>query len=854
MGDPTNNPSHLLPLQQRLGDFEILREIGRGGMGVVYEAVQVSLGRKVALKVLSTGLGLTPQAVQRFQREAESAARLHHTNIIPIYATGSQDNIHFYAMELIEGPSLDHVIRDMRLTQSGESPTQTPLPAAGSAATVSYEPIVRDSSNGPAAWTSSSLSSSGTQYFDTVARLVAEVADALDYAHRHNIVHRDIKPANLLVAPEGRLSLNDFGLARVLEQPGMTATGEILGTPAYMSPEQVAAGRTPLDHRTDIYSLGATLYELLTLRPPFAGERRDQVLAQILYKDPRPPRNVNKKVPADLETICLKAMEKDPDRRYHTAGTMAEDLRRFLNRFAISARRLGLMGKTAKWTRRHPGVTTGIACAVLAIIIAAFFAKRASDERHQRLAEQAKSEQRLVAVERQHALENALLAATSGNLDMAMNAVREAESKGASAQEVHVLRGQVAFFRGEWEDALHELEEAVRLNPTDVSGQSMLAMTCLYLGDFTRYLQVLETLELLQPRTNDEYLLKGAALLDEEKSLEILDEAVTRSRSPIARSMRADKLIWHAINLEKIDLDLVQRAQADVRTAKEFLPDNLSVLSASVGVNVASAKLYHAAGETNKEKEALDVAGSDAKALEPYVQLSSAGFALWCYYNLAGTEEQIFDLAQRAAEGSTAPYQLLQYAHVLCRRKRFTEALSVIERRKWREIDGDCLRVYVLAELHPDDLSMAQDALHEMQHRYTSHATHESHYSGLDSCRRMLFLLGMRDDAITAYRAARRNLAPNHDDLEGHYFEFGSNDMDEKKLLEATGVRDWLYHARYLAALKALAEGDRARAHELLLSATQISFWQGFTPDMMRTLLTRMEQDPHWPPWIPVKK
>src|SRR5262249_40935305 len=190
---------------------------------------------------------------------------------------------------------------------------------------------------------------SGSGYFDTVARMLAEGADALDYAHRQGGVHRGMKPSKLLLSPDGRLSINDFGLARVLEQTGMTMPGEIVGTPAYMSPEQIAAGRTPLDHRTDIYSLGATLYELLTLHPPFTGERRDQVLAQILHKEPTAPRKLNPKVPRDLETICLKAMEKDLDRRYQTAPAMAEDLRRYLNRFAIRARRAGPLERLSKW-------------------------------------------------------------------------------------------------------------------------------------------------------------------------------------------------------------------------------------------------------------------------------------------------------------------------------------------------------------------------------------------------------------------------------------------------------------------------------------------------------------------------
>jgi serine/threonine protein kinase len=334
-------------------------------MGVVYEARQLSLNRKVALKVLANSLGLTPKAVIRFKREAEAAARLHHTNIVPIYATGEQDGCHYYAMELIQGPSLDQVIRRMR--QLSDAPSAAAeAPAADQTVTVasadpndwetkvmSYEaPAAKQPSTTSTTLSSTALHVGG--HFDTVARLFAEVADALDYAHAQGVVHRDIKTSNLLLSPQGRLSINDFGLARMLEQPGMTLSGEFMGSPMYMSPEQITAGRTPLDHRTDIYSLGATLYEVLTLHTPFEGERRDQILAQILHKEPKRPRSLNRKVPQDLETICLKSMEKDPDRRYQTAGQMAEDLRRYLNRFAISARRIGPLGRGIRWAKRSP--------------------------------------------------------------------------------------------------------------------------------------------------------------------------------------------------------------------------------------------------------------------------------------------------------------------------------------------------------------------------------------------------------------------------------------------------------------------------------------------------------------------
>ncbi len=369
-------------IHRRLGDFEIVREIGRGGMGVVYEALQLSLHRCVALKILTSSLSLTPRAIERFQREAEAAAKLHHGNIVPVYATGEHDGLHFYVMELIAGPSLDHVLRRLRQEQAprtGKKHLAETMPPE-LLATGPHVPSVTPSPG------DSSLSS-GSGFFDTVARLTAGVADALEHAHQNGVIHRDIKPANLLLAPDGRLCLNDFGLARLLEQPGMTMEGEFVGTPAYMSPEQVTAGRIPLDHRTDIYSLGATLYELLTLQPPFTGERREQLLAQVVHKEPKAPRKVNKKVPVDLETICLKALDKDPDRRYQSAAQLADDLRAFVNQLTIQARRAGVIHRLGKWGRRNPWLAGAQAAVLLLAVFAAGLAYQGARERHKHEAE-----------------------------------------------------------------------------------------------------------------------------------------------------------------------------------------------------------------------------------------------------------------------------------------------------------------------------------------------------------------------------------------------------------------------------------------------------------------------------------
>jgi tetratricopeptide (TPR) repeat protein len=349
-------------------------------MGVVYDALQISLNRRVALKVLPPGLGLTDHAVQRFRREAQAAAKLHHTNIVPVYAVGQDQGCHYYAMELIEGQSLSSILLDLgaearsalfdaALTsrarpEAGEAPARA---SSRAAATGGFPPhvsvIMSDSASG------------SRRRWDVVAVLTAEVADALDYAHRQGIVHRDIKPANLLLSRDGRLCITDFGLAQVAQEPGMTVTGSVMGTPAYMSPEQVAARREKIDHRTDIYSLGAVLYEMLALRRAFPGDSREEVLSAILTKDPPAPRRVNPRVPLDLETICLKAMEKEPDRRYATAGRMAEDLRAYVSRGLIAARRAGPLRRTAKWARRHP-VTTIVTAAVVALAVIGAFAVR----------------------------------------------------------------------------------------------------------------------------------------------------------------------------------------------------------------------------------------------------------------------------------------------------------------------------------------------------------------------------------------------------------------------------------------------------------------------------------------------
>ncbi len=357
---PLADPSHPPTTIQSFGEFEIIREIGRGGMGIVYEARQRSLNRRVALKVLSLGISYSKSSLLRFQREAEAAARLHHTNIVPVYTSGYENEIPYYAMELVSGPSLDWIIRNLR-TQASQPGASDDCLSSGESVGSANRTATEFFSKTPVY--PSTRPSHRSDYFDSVARLVAAAADAIDYSHKNGIIHRDIKPSNLLVSAGERVRITDFGLARATDDPSVTTTGELLGSPRYMSPEQVAPTMGTLDHRTDIYSLGATLYELLTLQPVFDGEHREHVLAKVIRDEPTPPRRWNPSVPRDLETICLRALEKSPEHRYQSAAAMAADLRLFLDRRAIQARPIGRIERTMRWYRRNR-LTAALAAAL----------------------------------------------------------------------------------------------------------------------------------------------------------------------------------------------------------------------------------------------------------------------------------------------------------------------------------------------------------------------------------------------------------------------------------------------------------------------------------------------------------
>jgi serine/threonine protein kinase/Flp pilus assembly protein TadD len=368
--------------RRRIGDFELLGELGRGGMGVVYLARQISLQRLVAMKVLPFASGLDHRQIERFRNEARAAASIQHPNIASVYAVGCEEGVHFYAMQYIDGQALDRFVPggpcNSWLDQSGPKPAEAPCVAseAGDVARSLQDPLAARAGGVRHEYAADAqrLARSGTlELARQVARVGVQVAEALQQAHEYGIIHRDIKPSNLLLDRQGRVWITDFGLARIRSDARTTQTGDVVGTLRYMSPEQALGLDRTVDERTDIYSLGVTLYELAAQRPAFAGGNPNKILRRITLEDPLPLRRINPATPVDLETIILKAMAKLPEHRYATAREFAADLENYLGGRPISARRAGLAERWTKWASRHRAVVraTVAASAAMLLVLAA---------------------------------------------------------------------------------------------------------------------------------------------------------------------------------------------------------------------------------------------------------------------------------------------------------------------------------------------------------------------------------------------------------------------------------------------------------------------------------------------------
>jgi tetratricopeptide (TPR) repeat protein len=577
-------------------------------MGTVYEAWQRSLQRMVALKVLARHVSATPKAVVRFQREAQAAAKLHHTHIVPIFAQGEADGMYYYAMEFIEGDGLNAIIANLRNNQATDAPTTVDL-AETIALTPSREGVIRtrSASDGPTLLDDQDPALAlgvrimTAEDFHNIARHLADVADALDYAHQRGVIHRDIKPHNLLLGVDGRMQISDFGLARLAEQPGVTLTGEVIGSPLYMSPEQITGNPDDVDHRADIYSLGATMYEWLTLRPPYPGETRERVIGMILSSDPPPLRSLNEAIPLDLETICLKAIERNRERRYRTAGEMRDDLRHYLASRPIVAKRTGFAARAFKFVGRHQVTSLGTAAAVIALLLGwALYVEQKTAKKQTAVAAQAKE----VAVQAKEKEELVLdlisrlplelrgpLRAAEAALPMVQGMVQSDQASSilsaASAVQgaasdvgtptaiarhaanelykavapanwpavalpgddaaTHLSEAVARWAAGDLEEALKLLNTYLEVKPDDFEARQLHTLVCSQLGRYTQMVSNADYLLALRGSAAHGFLWRGLALLlldQVDSSLEDIGQAAAIDHSSTwAKALRGLALL-----------------------------------------------------------------------------------------------------------------------------------------------------------------------------------------------------------------------------------------------------------------------------------------------------------------------
>ena len=794
-------------LPRPLGGYELLREIGRGGMGTVYAARRLSDVSTVAIKVLHPWLAGDVNSLQRFEREAQAAMSLRHPHLIPVLSADTCGSTPFLVMELIDGESLDR--RSARLSMAANQERAAPLAE------------LRE-----------------------LARRLADVADALQHAHEHGVIHRDVKPSNLLLAQDGRLLIGDFGLARLTQQPSLTRTGEAVGSPAYMSPEQIASrDGAPVDHRTDVYSLGATLYELFTGRPPFVADSRERLLASIQQDEPISPRRWCPELPRDLETLCLKTLEKQPRHRYATAAELGADLRRFANGDPIAACGPTLVtrlrrGVQRRMVARPRTMLSAIAAVLVLIVVIDVVGVRQSSLRTQR----------------QQAIDSALVVALTGDLKATEEAIARAEHVGVSAEWLELLRGRVSFHRGEYSAAIQHLEAAARTNRPTVAALSLQATAQLAAGSWENYETLLERAAALTPTTAEDFLFRGEAetYFDPRQAEQSLTEAVRRRDTPLARLIRAEARTNLAFDTS--DLPTAKAALFDLLIARELLPDHPATLLESLNAHLLTAELSSDAGRFIERDEELRAAERDFAALEPFRHLPTVIHNRSLFLLATDRESASFELLRGAEAQHHDGLVAYDFALALFRRGKSAEALHVVQARLSEAEDGRglasltadeaFLRVLLLRDTA--DSAAARSAYAELAQRYQSGLT-----AYFQPC--LLLLLGEPEVAKLASRDLRSVGTPPR--LRGAFYArllaFNAGELSEAELLESVRGSRWdRCEALYFVALQQLAHGNRAVARQRFEQCVATRCAGFLSWDWSHAVLRRWETEPNWPTWI----
>jgi serine/threonine protein kinase len=810
----------------QIGPYKVVEPIGEGGMGTVWMARQQEpVRRMVALKLIKAGMD-SKQIVARFEAERQALALMDHPNIARVLDGGATAGGRpYFVMDLVKGVPITQYCDEHRLT-----PRQR-------------------------------------------LELFLPVCQAVQHAHQKGIIHRDLKPSNVLVALyDGQPvpKVIDFGVAKaagqsLTDKTLATGLGSIVGTLEYMSPEQAEVNQLDIETRSDIYSLGVLLYELLTGSPPFSRKELEkagmlEMLRVIREQEPsRPstklttaeglptlaanrgtePAKLTKLVRGELDWIVMKALEKDRTRRYETASALAADVQRYLHDEPVSACPPSAWYRFRKLAQRNKpafAVASFGALALVAIVAAGAITFRSEQ---QRLADRQAHQERLLAEQRQNALERALTAALSGDFAGASKATNEAERLGALPGEVHFLRGQVAFHRGDVFGARDHLEEALKAAPDNVAVRAVLALACYHSGRFGRFEQLARELDTMTPDTPEDFLFKGhvEAIIRPERAQRTLAEALRRRDSFVARSVCAEARGHVALFTD--EPSVAEMAVEDAQMAKRLLPGNPFALARSVHAHLIAAGVFEAAGQPGRCQAALGQAGRDARALEPFTDVRPALVARFRYYYV-GDEEAALAVSRRATE--------FRLALMLYRRGEYEQALAAIDRARAR---GHALtrvqRGFILAEL-PDGPRRATVAFEDAT------AEDEPSYHRLFAPS-ILLLLGRRTDAVQAAWKLRSDptvVPPWDRDWYQHRLDYLCDRITDDQLLRAAGAcRPKLCEAQFQIGLWHLADGDRAGAREHFRKCDESRVFIYWEYEWARAWLQRLEEGCTWPPWIP---
>jgi tetratricopeptide (TPR) repeat protein len=814
--------------------YQALKLLDRGGEGMVWHVHDLEFHRPLALKVMRAYRPDSPR-VCRFLAAARITARLAHPSIVPVHSMGQlADGRPYFIMKFVDGKKLERLIAD---------------------SDVASERLA-------------------------LLQIFARVCQALAFAHSKGVIHRDLKSGNIMVGEHGEVQVIDWGLAKRLGKarrgrtapvdpspgpdgpgaPGRTKAGAIMGTPAYMSPEQARGQIEEMDQRSDVFGLGAILCEILTSRPPYTGQdvmgqARNADLAADAYR-----RLETCGADADLIELAKRCLAKEPSGRPQDAGEVAKAVTTYLtdveNRKIAAEKKLAVELARAAAQRRAWWLTVGLAaCAgllLLATAVASLFKWQASAAEVARLeAEQDQLAEKLAreAEKRQNAIDKALTAAMSGDLDAAEKAIVEAEQAGASIGQVEMLRGQIALHRGQTSHARMHLQKAVEQLPKSVAARGMLAVAYAYDGDWEQYGRMIQEMEQLTPTTPEDFLFKGYAVayLEPEQGLQMIKRAFDlRPIMGIALLLRAEVRAFVAE--DKDNLDEAERAVLDAQYAKELLRNNPTVLWVSLEAHLAKAGVHEHRGERDRREAELKLAGEDADALKRFTEYPEAVVYRWLYFREVRKEEEVLEELRLASETGHV-YATFCYVLTLYRRGDLEKALAVLEKN--RGTYNDRLRPFVLAEIdHPNKHDWPARALKA----YEDFAERSQDGAAILDTQAVLCMLGRKGDSVKASNALLKQenrfyILRREPILRCVRYRAGELSADE--LLQRAGRSQWNQClAHYNIAMTKLAEGDREGAQEHFDKAVKTRAWGWGEYEMSWVFQARLA-DPTWPPRIP---